>query len=129
MKFLTLLAAFTSIIVRQTSANSCLTLNSTQYGIPTLGANFTDYSYLLANEDSTFYYRLADLQLCTSSTGVLTGMRAVVVKVISPSNIIGAANALNRVGSVTEAGITCTNFTLDGTKNHFIGNLSISYTS
>ena len=56
-------------------------------------------------------------------------MRAIVVKVLYPSNVIGAANALNRIGSVTEAGITCNNFTLDGTKNHFISNLTITYTN
>ena len=56
-------------------------------------------------------------------------MRAIVVKVLYPSNQIGATNPLNRIGSVTETGITCTNFTLDGNKNHFISNLTITYTN
>lgn len=55
-------------------------------------------------------------------------MRAIVVKVVYPNNTVGAEDALNRIGSVTEKNITCSNFTLDVSRDHYISNLIILYT-
>ena len=52
-------------------------------------------------------------------------MRAIVVKVLTGSNITTSETALNRIGSVTETGITCTNFTLDA--NSYVSWLTVSY--
>ncbi len=52
-------------------------------------------------------------------------MRAIVVKVLTGSNITTSETALNRIGSVTEAGVTCTNFTLDS--KSYISWLTVSY--
>lgn len=53
------LAIVVGLLQPAVTAFSCLTLNSTSYGNMTLSNNFTDYDYLLATEDFTFYNRLA----------------------------------------------------------------------
>jgi len=90
MKFVTLLTILVGFTATFVTSNSCLTKNNTSYGISALGTSFTDFSYLETYEDSSFFYRLATVQLCKNSAGVLTGMRAVIVKVLYPSNVIGA---------------------------------------
>jgi hypothetical protein len=114
-----------ALIASQSSAQSCLTLNGTSYGNGSLGTNFTDYNFLAANENPSFVYRLKTIQLCLNSSGVLTGMRAIVGKVLSGSNITTSDTALNRIGSVNETGVTCTNFTLDA--KSYISSLTVSY--
>jgi len=94
------------------AADSCLTLNTTSIGNK-IGTNYTDYDYVKTNEDPSFYYRLAVMQLCTNSASTLTGMRAVISMIVAETNSTGTQIPLNRFGSVTEAGITCANLTLD----------------
>ena len=110
------------------SADSCLTLNTTSIGNPS-GTNYTDYDYLTKNEDPSFYYRLAVLQLCTNSANTLTGMRAVVAMIIASTNTVATQIPLNRYGSVTETNISCSNFTLNFTTSEFLSNMTVFYTS
>jgi len=56
-------------------------------------------------------------------------MRTVVAKVITSTNTIGSIVPLNRIGSVTEAGITCSNLTLDILNGDYIKSLNIVYNS
>ena len=56
-------------------------------------------------------------------------MRTVVAKVITSTNTIGSIVQLNRIGSVTEAGITCSNLTLDILAGDYIKSLNIVYNS
>jgi hypothetical protein len=85
-----------------------------------IGTNFSDYDFLTANEDDSFYYRLATIQLCTNSANTLTGMRAVIAKIVTSTNVTGSLIPLNRFGAVTETGITCTNATLDYQNSEFL---------
>ncbi len=56
-------------------------------------------------------------------------MRTVVAKVISTTNTIGSIVQLNRIGSVTETGIKCSNLTLDILSGDYIKSLNIVYNS
>ena len=127
MKKACLLTSIFCILALKTSAKTCLTLNGTSYGNAALGANFTDYNFLAANEDPSFVYRPYSIQLCLNSLGNLSGMRAVVVKQLTSNNLTTSETALNRIGSVTETEVTCTNFTLDS--KSYMSSLTVSYTS
>lgn len=54
-------------------------------------------------------------------------MRAIVAKVLTSNNVTASETALNRIGSVNETGVTCTNFTLDS--KSYVSSLTVSYTS
>lgn len=56
-------------------------------------------------------------------------MRTVVAKVISTTNTIGSIVQLNRIGSVTETGIKCSNLTLNILSGDYIKSLNIVYNS
>ena len=56
-------------------------------------------------------------------------MRTIVAKVVTSTNLIGTIVPLNRIGSVTEAGITCSNLTLDILAGDYIKSLNIVYNS
>ena len=58
MKLSAIFATILALVAIETSAQSCLALDGTSYGNATLGTNFTDYSYLAANEAPSFVYRL-----------------------------------------------------------------------
>lgn len=59
----------------------------------------------------------------------LTGMRAAVAKILSSNNVTGTITSLNRIGSVTEAGITCTNLTLNYMNGDYVSNITLFSTS
>jgi len=63
------------------SQGTCLAQSNTVAGNST-GTIKTDITWLQTFEDSTFEYRLAQVELCRVS-GVLTGLRASVVKRVS----------------------------------------------
>lgn len=56
-------------------------------------------------------------------------MRAIVAKVLTNTNSYGSSISLNRYGAVTDAGITCTNGTLNYTDGVFISSIIVSYDS
>ena len=110
------------------AAESCIYLNSTSIGNK-IGTNYSDYDFLKTNEDDSFYYRLSTMQLCTNSANTLTGMRAIVAKIVVSTNTTGTFIPLNRFGAVTDTGITCSNFTLDYQNSEFVQTMTVFYTS
>lgn len=52
-------------------------------------------------------------------------MRAIIAKIVTNSDSTGSLTPLNRVGSVNESGISCTNLTLDYYKLNYISNMTI----
>lgn len=72
-----------TFLIELTGASSCVELSSAVIGNTSLGTNFTDYDYLVKNEDSTFTYKLAAVQLCVNSANQFVGMRSVVAKILT----------------------------------------------
>ncbi len=109
----------------QARAESCLELNSEVVGDTSLGTNFTDYEYLVKNEDNTFTYKLAAVQLCVNSAKSFVGMRSVIGKVLTGQVSATSLTPLNRIGAVNETGIVCTNLPIDYVSGDYIQNLTI----
>ena len=127
-KFFLYITSAICLLSKLVAGQSCISLNSTSIGNQ-VGTNFSDLEFLIANEDDSFYYRLATMQLCTNSANTLIGMRAIIAKIVTSTNATGSLIPLNRFGAVTETGITCTNATFDYQNSEFVQTMTVFYTS
>ena len=95
-------------------------LRSTVVGDASIGTNFTDYDFLLKNEDSTFTYKLAAVQLCVNPANQFVGMRSVIAKILNGQIVAASLTPLNRIGSVNDTGTVCTNLMIDYINGDFV---------
>ena len=81
-KLFTFLTSVGILLLKEANAGSCIIKNTTVVGNLQQGTSFSDYDYLLTNEDSSFRYALQAVQLCVNSASRLVGMRAVSAKIV-----------------------------------------------
>ncbi len=124
-KIFTLFVFFASSILRGVKgdtqfASTCIFNTTDLVGVSSSGAFFTDFTYLFANELSYIVYRMSAIQICQNASGDLTGMRATITKYSTSQMTPMSTIQLNRIGSVTNVGITCLNLTLSVVAGEYI---------
>ena len=87
------------------------------------GTAKSDLPWLQTFEDTSFYYRMTGVQLC-SVNKVLKGVRALVTKIVTKDNKIGTEEALNRFGNVNQTtSVSCQVLKLDQGKGEYISSM------
>ena len=79
----------------------------------------------MKNEDSTFTYKLAVVQLCVNAANQFVGMRSVVAKILNGQVVATSLTPLNRIGSVTDFGTTCSSLIIDYISGDFVQNMTL----
>ena len=89
----------------------------------------TDLSWLSTFEDSSFYYRLASVELCNVS-GVLTGVRASVVKIIASTKKSSSPTQLTRFGNVNQtSSVSCRSLNLSFSNDEYVTSMTVFYSA
>ena len=105
-----------------TSKATCLTQSINSTGSVS-GTAKSDLPWLQTFEDTSFYYRMTGVQLC-SVNKVLKGVRALVTKIVTKDNKIGTEEALSRFGNVNQTtSVSCQVLKLDQGKGEYISSM------
>ena len=105
-----------------TSKATCLTQSMNSTGSVS-GTAKSDLPWLQTFEDTSFYYRMTGVQLC-SVNKVLKGVRVLVTKIVTKDNKIGTEEALSRFGNVNQTtSVSCQVLKLDQGKGEYISSM------